>query len=175
MGVIGKNLVLIGMMGTYKTSAGTIAAERLSMLFADSDAIFEFEYSMKIKECFDNFGEAHFRKYESKVIEHLAECEGILIATGGGSVLKASNVEALRQNGVLIHLTASAETILARIKDPSSRPLLAGNTEASVRELLACRLPLYESAAHYTVSTDGLEPWQVADRIVEVWRAANCT
>ena len=163
----GKNLVLIGFMGTGKTSVGKLLAARLGRPAVDIDAYIEDSQKKKISRIFEESGEAHFRTLEKKAVADVARSDGQVITTGGGVVLDPGNLQNLRSQGILIALTATPETIFRRVKNSRRRPLLSGGDMLSeIRRLHDARRPLYE-AAEYTFDTDGCTPAQVADKILE--------
>ena len=115
------NLVLIGMRCTGKSSAGRIAAERLGLTLVDTDAQVVRRAGKSIREIFESGGEAAFRSLEAAAVAEAASRGGQVIATGGGVVLNADSVKALRASGVVVHLIASPETIHARMLADEAR------------------------------------------------------
>lgn len=160
-----SNIVLIGMMGTAKTSAGKAVARKKNMLFFDSDAMFEEKFG-SISAFFDRYGEGMFRVEESKIIYELSRKENALISCGGGTVLNPANMSALKRNAAVVLLTASNEVIYERVKNDSSRPLLMGDALKNIAKLQQERAPLYKKYADYTVCTDTLSVEDIADRII---------
>lgn len=162
-----KNIVLIGFMGTGKTSIGRILAKRLDRPLIDTDAKIEKDYGKKISEIFAESGEEGFRKIEQNVIEEVSRMEGVIISTGGGSVLRKANVKALRRNGILITLTASPEVILERVSRKKTRPLLnRPDRDEFVRNLMEERKPFYNSAANLIIDTSGNALHEVTRKII---------
>ena len=169
-----KNVVLIGFMGTGKTSVGRLLAARLGCAFHDLDKKIEECCGMSIPAMFAQHGEPYFRAREKEAVRAAAERTNLVIATGGGTVKDAENVALLRQNGVLVALTADVDTILQRAR--GARPVLdsadAGDRRAAVVRLLEERRHLYESA-DITVDTSGRAPLEVAEYIIQatrIWR-----
>lgn len=163
-----QNLVLTGFMGTGKTTVGRVLAERLSRPLVDTDEELERRQGRDIPSIFAEEGEAVFRRMEHEVILWASALKGHVITVGGGAVLREDNREALAQNGLLICLRASPETILERISADSNRPLLAGRDRLeSIQSLLAERGSLYDRLP-YQVDTEGLDAGQVAERILEI-------
>lgn len=161
-----KNIVLIGFMGTGKSSVGKIVAKRLNLKFLDIDSIIEKTTGMKISEIFARFGERRFRDLESEVVKLVSSKEGAVISTGGGVVVREKNIETLKRTGVVFWLKASEETIYERVKDCKDRPLLqVENPLQKIRELLKKRTPLYEKA-DFMIDTDGALPEEVAEKII---------
>lgn len=166
----GRNLVLIGFMGTGKSVAGKICGMRLGCPFVDSDAVIEARTGGTVARLFADQGEAAFRQQERAVIAELMATSPLVLSTGGGVVLDPGNVERLRAGGAVILLTATPECILKRVGDASTRPLLADASDpgARIQALLAEREPRYRRAAHHVIDTTDLTPEEVADAIL-VW------
>lgn len=137
------NIVLIGMPGTGKSIIGKLLAELTGKTLQDTDAKIEEEAEMTIPEIFEKEGEAGFRDRESAVCKKLGKERNLIIATGGGAILRPENVAALRQNGTLVHITRSIDKLPTR-----GRPL-SKNIEA-LKKMEAQRMPLYKSAADIT-------------------------
>ncbi len=149
------NIVLIGFMGTGKSTVGRELARKLKMDYFDTDTMIEEKMGISISEIFERHGEAYFRKIESQVIEEASGMSRAIILCGGGVVLNKRNVENLRKNGKLVLLKAKPETILVRLYEDETRPLLKGrfNLE-SLRALMQQRDVYYNSAADIVVDTD---------------------
>jgi shikimate kinase len=162
-----KNIVLIGFMGTGKSTVGKILAKKMNRALVDIDYRIEEKEKRKISEIFEKEGEDHFRCLEKEMIRDAASHTGQVITTGGGAVVDPENLAALKSNGLLVALTAFPETIYQRVKDTRHRPLLkSGDLMSEIRRLLAVRMPSYEKAdLHF--SSDGKTPAQVADQILE--------
>ena len=165
-----KNIVLTGFMGTGKTSAGRVLARKLGTRFIDTDTLIEKEAGIQIWEIFEKFGEAHFRGLERQIVKKVTEEEGIVIAVGGGAIVNPANLADLKRHGIVVSLTASPEVILSRVEKNLDRPLLKVEDKlGKIKELIASRAPCYEKA-DITVDTDGKNPEQVADEILEAVR-----
>ena len=162
------NLVLIGFMGVGKSRIGPMCARRLGYAFRDSDHEIEAQAGCSVAEFFAREGEAAFRALERQVIAELAARRGLVIATGGGTVLDPENVARLRETGRVVLLTATPRAILQRVGDPKTRPLLANSPDPlkRIRELLAQRTPCYEKAAHYTLSAMKKTPGKITSEIL---------
>jgi len=163
--VTGGAVILIGFMGTGKSTVGRILAERLGAEFVDTDQVIEREQGMGIPDLFRERGEAAFRAIETETLKRLLDGSRRVIATGGGAVLAAENREAMRAGGTVVALKASPETIIRRVAGGEGRPLLAGDAAANVRRLLELRKTAYDFA-DFTVVTDGLTADEVARRIL---------
>ena len=140
-----KNIVLIGMMGSGKTTCGRLLAERLGRPFVDCDEVIEGFAGRSIPEIFETDGEEGFRELESAVIKELSRQEGLIIATGGGAVLRQANVSALRDNGVIVFLNRPAGEIFDSVA-MDGRPLAQEGKEA-FEATFRRRLPIYRTAA----------------------------
>lgn len=161
------NLVLIGFMGSGKTTVGRRCAQELGLRFADSDSLVERKAGRTIAEIFAEYGETDFRSREREAVGELAAQKDQVISTGGGVVLQEENVTALRATGLLIFLNASPEDIVERTSGRSHRPLLAGagNPFDCVRELLGQRMEIYLAAADVVLDTAGLDRTEVVERV----------
>ncbi len=160
-----KNLVLIGFMGTGKSSVGKALAKKTGRTLVDVDQRIEEREKRRIADIFEKDGEAVFRRMEKDAIREAVKGTGLIITTGGGAVLDAENLSALKANGFLVALEASPETIFQRVKDSRHRPLLHSNdVPGEIRRLLEARRPYYEKADLKFV-TDGKSASQVAEEI----------
>ena len=137
------NIVLIGMPGTGKSLIGKLLAELTGKTLQDTDAKIEEEAKMTIPEIFEKEGETGFRDRESAICKKLGKERNLIIATGGGAILRPENVDALRQNGTLVHITRSIDKLPTR-----GRPL-SQNIE-TLKKMEAQRMPLYKAAADIT-------------------------
>lgn len=162
-----KNLVLIGFMGTGKTTVGRILAARLDLVFTDMDDCIVQRAGKSIPAIFADDGEPAFRTLERQVVVDLSAQSGLVIATGGGVVLNPDNIRDLGRNGLLAGLTASPDVILDRLRHDTGRPLLNdGDKAEKIRALLVSRQHLY-NAIPFRINTDGLSCEAVAARITE--------
>lgn len=151
-----KNVVLCGFMGCGKSTVGKRLAPMLGCRFIDMDHYIEQQAGKSVSEIFAEEGEAAFRAMEYAACETLGKTDGLVIATGGGAVLRQENVQALRQNGTIVWLRVTPETVLKRLAGDRTRPLLMrSDKEAAVRDLMAQREPLYRAAADLVVEGDG--------------------
>ena len=162
------NIVLCGMMGAGKTTIGIKIAEITGKRWYDTDGVIVDKYG-KISDIFEYYGEPHFRKLETEVVKELSQKDELVISTGGGLVLKKENNALLQQNGKIIFLRASLETLAKRLHVDGTRPLLQTSTE-SIRDrlsrLMQERMPIYEHVADYIVDVDGKTPEAIAEEIV---------
>lgn len=161
------NIILIGFMGAGKTSAGTCYGRKQGRPLLDTDHLIEEKAGMEIGRIFAAQGEEAFRAIETEVLKSLlAGTEGTVISVGGGLPLRTENQEILKQLGTIIFLRVSRDTVLERLAGDTTRPLLQGEDKArKIADLLACRNPVYEQAAHVIIDADGKTPRQIADEI----------
>ena len=153
-----KNIYLIGLMGAGKTTIGRQLAKALCVPFYDSDKVIEENTGVNIPTIFEYEGEEGFRTREQNTIEQLTELDDIVLATGGGAIIKEQNRNALKQRGFVVYLQCSVDKILQRTKRDNQRPLLhTENPRERLEELFAEREPLYISCADFKIDT-GIMP-----------------
>jgi shikimate kinase len=163
-----RNIALIGFMAVGKSAVGRNLAKRLNRRFVDLDRMIERNAAMKVREIFAQKGEAYFRQLEKQALASVLAGQGLVIATGGGVVLDDDNLALLRERTLLICLSAPTETILKRVGDGTTRPLLKGaDRRQRVEELLEGRRERY-AQAHATIDTGDLTLNQVVDKIIEI-------
>ena len=160
-----RNVVLVGFMGTGKSTVGRLLAEKLGWSFVDTDKFIEREQGMTIPELFERSGETVFRTLETDAIRRVIDEGNQVIATGGGAVLAEANRTVMLQGGYVIALKADKSAIIERVGKDSGRPLLQGDVEGRVTRLLEERRQAYDFA-DLIVDTTGLSPEQVADIIL---------
>lgn len=164
------NLILTGFMGTGKTEAGRIVAQRLGMPFVDTDEVIATRAGQSVAEILHAEGEAGFRARERVAIADAAFLSGTLIATGGGAPLDRRSFDGLATTGHTLVLSASPDELVRRLGSGDGRPLLAGDPRAMVHELLARRAEVY-AALGPPLDTTGRSVEQVAAEIAERYPA----
>ncbi len=167
-------LSLVGYRGTGKTTVGKRVADRLRLPFADADEAIERRMGQSIRQLFLEQGEAAFRDAEEATLRDLTARPGLVLATGGGAVLRSTNREALRRLGPVVWLRASPEVLAARLQaDPrNNRPALtSAGPLAEIAEVLAQREPIYRALADVTIDTEERTSDEVAEQILQWWTA----
>lgn len=161
------SVFLIGPMGAGKSTVGRRLAKRLGLEFVDADQVLEQRTGVDIPRIFDVEGEAGFRDRESRLLDELTARHGIVLATGGGAILRDTNRRMLGGRGRVLYLRAGVDTQLARTHG-SDRPLLQGqDPRARLQALQAERGPLYDELADVVVDTDHGSMDAVVEQIVE--------
>lgn len=151
-----NHIILIGFMGAGKTSIGKRLAKRSGLTFADTDELIEARQQEKISDIFARHGEPYFRDLETEILrELLREEKRLVISVGGGLPVRRENREYLRRLGTVIYLKAQADTLAARLKGDTTRPMLAGgDLREKIKTLMQQREELYLEAAELEISTD---------------------
>ncbi len=162
-----RHVALVGMMAVGKTTVGRIVATDIGRPFVDMDQVIVEEQGMSVSDMFATHGEPWFRAIEADTLERvLQRQEPHVISLGGGAVTTERCRDLLSAHAFVVWLRANPATVLSRIGDPSTRPLLAKDPEGSVRALDAARKDLYASVAHLALSVDKRTPRWVASSIV---------
>lgn len=163
-----QNIFLIGPMGAGKTTIGTHIAKGLQLDFYDSDQVIETRSGVDIRWIFDVEGEAGFREREKVVIDQLTQLRGIVLATGGGTVLTEENRKNLSARGMVVYLETSLDQQMERIEFDRKRPLIQ---EGDRREILARlrneRIPYYRETADHVFTTNGRSVRAVAEELLK--------
>lgn len=164
-----KNIFLIGFMGCGKSTISHLVAERTGAKLIEMDETIEAEAGMSINQIFEQYGEQHFRDLESQLIVRIAEEGGAVVSCGGGAILRAENVEAMRKNGTIVYLSATPETIYQRVRYSTNRPLLNGNMNVEyITSLMEQRLPRYMAAADVTIDVNEKDRADIVKEILAI-------
>lgn len=162
-----RNIFLVGPMGAGKSTIGRHLADELHLEFYDSDQEIERRTGADIAWIFDLEGEEGFRKREENIINELTDKQGIVLATGGGSVVNKAVRNRLSARGIVVYLQTTIDKQVARTQRDKRRPLLQNDDpEKVLRSLAEERNPLYEEVADYVVETDDQSARAVANQIV---------
>lgn len=166
---LGDNLVLIGFMGSGKSTIGHQIEEKFGYAYLDTDDYIEKREGCSISEIFATKGEDYFRKLETQVLQELIDStHHTVIATGGGMPLRSENARLLRELGSVIYLEVSEEEVWNRLRNNHDRPLLeCGNPQEKIHRMMEQRHPLYQKAAHFMESVNGWKPDEIAARIMQ--------
>lgn len=168
-----RSVWLIGMMGSGKSSVASGIAAALGLSAVDTDEQVAERMGCSIAELWGSVGEAAFRDMEAARIEALSGEQGLVIATGGGAVLRDENVAAMKRSGLVVWLEAPAAVLASRIGHEVDRPLLS--TEASpnrLDEILSERFEAYQSAADVRIDTSVGDIQDVVDDVVAAWKGS---
>ena len=162
-----NRVFLVGPMGAGKTTIGKYLAQHLKLRFADTDTEIEERTGADIPWIFDVEGESGFRDREQQVVEEMTLWDGVVLATGGGVVLRPENRRALAGRGFVVYLYATVDEQVRRTRRDKRRPLLqSGDQEQTLRTLMVERDPLYREIADHIIETDTCSPKTVAQRLV---------
>ena len=161
-----KNIFLIGFMGAGKSTVARVLSDRLNMSLVEMDSRIVKEQGMSINEIFEKFGENHFRDIESKLVMDIKNEGNKVVSCGGGVVVREENVACMKENGTIVFLSATPETIYNRVKDSKERPILNGNMNIEyISGLMEKRRTLYEGAADIKIDTDKKTVAQICEEI----------
>ena len=162
-----RNIILIGYMGSGKSTVGRKTAKAVEYTFLDTDVLIEKEEGMTISKLFEEKGESYFREIETETIRRLlAGPKGNIIATGGGLPMKEGNAELLKELGTVIYLKAETDTLVKRLSGDTSRPLLKnGELREKIETMLAIRGPVYEATADVVLQTDNMSFYEIICKI----------
>lgn len=161
-----KNIVLIGFMGSGKTSVGKKLSMVLKREFIDMDDFIVNREGMSVNEIFNTKGEAYFRSIEREICQRLSEPKSKIIATGGGVIKSEENVANLKKGGLVIYLKSTPKQIAYNLRYDNSRPLLAGgNKEEKISKLMAEREPVYNKCADVIIDVSDIDIDQTLEKI----------
>lgn len=164
-----SNIFLVGPMGAGKSTIGRLLATELLLDFKDTDKEIEDRSGVDIPWIFDMEGEVGFRDREATMLAELSQLDQLVLATGGGIVLKPENRRVLTSMGRVVYLMTSIDEQVRRTGRDKKRPLLNGaNPRKTLTELMGLRHPLYEEVADYKIDTDGRSPKVVAQELSRI-------
>lgn len=161
------NILLIGFMGTGKTTVSRVLANDMKLQEVDMDKYIVDNQKMPITEIFSKHGEEYFRRIETECLIEIQKEKGKIVSCGGGAVLKDENVEHMKKGGVIVLLTATPETVFNRVKDNNDRPILNGNMNIEyIEQLMNKRKDRYLEVADVIIETDNKTPEEISKEIV---------
>ena len=164
-----KNIVLIGLMGSGKSTIGRTIGKLLGRRFIDTDRLIERKAGKTISEIFSQDGEERFRKLEKEIIRKISQYIGIIIATGGGVIKDPENFKCLKESGWIIALYASPATLYSRIEGKRIRPLVANETNPieKLEQIFEERKEMY-AMADFQINTENKKINEIANEIIEL-------
>lgn len=163
-----ENVILIGFMGSGKTSCGKALAALADVNFCDTDEMIEVQQKMTINEIFSKYGEPYFRELETNLAKSLINTKTGVLSVGGGLPVTEGNGDILKKIGKVVYLKADKKCLVERLKNDNTRPLLAGgDLEEKISTLMKARESSYIEAADIIIDTDGLSVSEVAAKIFE--------
>lgn len=162
------NILLIGFMGTGKTTVSRWLSKDMSLKEVDMDKYIVEREHRPITDIFEQQGEEYFRKIETECLIEIQREKGKIVSCGGGAVLKDENVQHMKDGGVIVLLTATPETVYERVKDGNDRPILNGNMNVEyIEQLMNKRKARYLEVADLIIDTDGKSPQSISREIIE--------
>lgn len=164
-----NNIILVGLMGAGKSTIGRSLAKSRDREFFDSDRIIEEKTGVDIATIFEIEGEQGFRDREAQVIEELCQKKNIVLATGGGSILREENRKNIKKFGDVIYLCTTAELLYSRIRYDKSRPLMqTSNPLNTLKSLLKSREPYYQEVSDFIITTGKQKAAIIVKRIEDL-------
>ena len=165
-----ENLVFLGMMGSGKSSIGSLVAKKLQLNFIDIDNEIETELGVSIKKIFETKGEDYFRKFEEKITLKKLKSNSEVISLGGGAFTNKNIRKEVLKNHLSFWLNWSDEILVNRIKNSKKRPLVSNATENEIIDLIKKRSNIY-SKALYKIDCDNLTKKEIVKRILDIYEA----
>lgn len=163
-----ENILLIGFMGTGKTSVSKALKEYTGLTEIDMDKYIVKKENKSIADIFKDSGEEYFRKVETECLKKILENKGVIVSCGGGVVVKDENVSYMKNKGIIVLLTAKPETVYKRVKDCKDRPILNNNMSVEFIEgLMEKRRERYLSVADVIIETDNKSIKEIAKEILK--------
>lgn len=162
-----KNIILIGFMGTGKSTVAAALSEETGCPAVDMDLYIEKKAGKKISDIFAESGEERFRDMETEAVYELLQEKNRILSCGGGTVLRDENVRCMKENGVIILLTAEPSTVYERLKNTKDRPILNGHMNIPyISALMEKRRERYEAVCDVKIATDRLLKEEIAEKIL---------
>jgi len=163
-----ENIVFLGMMGSGKSSIGSLISKRLGMEFFDIDQCIEKELNMRISKIFKEKGESYFRNIEEKITLQILKKRGIVVALGGGAFLNKNIRKEVIKNHLSIWLQVSSKILIKRLKNTKNRPLALKATKEELMDLIKRRSNFY-SRALYKVICNNISKTQIINKVIDIY------
>ncbi len=161
------NIMLIGFMGTGKSTVSKAISLMMKIEETDMDTYIVERAGMSINDIFSKYGEERFRDIEAECVKEICSESGKIVSCGGGAVLRDENVECMKKNGLIVLLTAEAGTVYDRVKNSTDRPVLNGNMNVEyIAQLMEKRKDRYHEVADIIIATDDKTPEDIASEIL---------
>ena len=164
---LNKNLILIGMMASGKSTIGRLLAKKLNLKFFDTDFIIEKKTKMKIVEIFQKKGEPYFRNLEKKITLNLLNKNNCVISLGGGAFINELVRKATQKNNTTIWLNWDLKTLIDRIKKNNKRPVASNLSNNELKDLLINRSKIY-SKANYKIDCENMQKTEIINKIIQL-------
>ena len=162
------NIVLIGFMGTGKSTVSEYLSTMFAMKSVEMDQVIAEREQMSIPDIFETYGEEYFRNRETELLIELQSERGAVISCGGGAALRECNVAEMKKNGRVVLLVASPEVVYGRLKDVNDRPVLSGRKNLEgISELMELRRGKYEAAADIVITTDNKSVLAICEELIQ--------
>lgn len=166
-----KNIILTGFMASGKSTVGKTIAQKMNMMFYDTDKIIEEQEQKSIVKIFEESGEKYFRDLENKLAINLKNCENTVIATGGGFVINPQNIEIMRQNGVIVNLKTTPQIIEKRLNSAkNTRPLMINDSLDEIIERYNKRKIYYNNNDICIKLTEEMTIEECADSVIDAYK-----
>ena len=163
-----ENIVFLGMMGSGKSSIGSLVAKKLNLKFIDIDKVIEKKLDLTIKEIFENKGEEYFREFERKITLNKLKLNSTVISLGGGAFIDEQIRKEILNKHISFWLNWSHQVLLERIRNSSKRPIAYKSSDKKLNELINKRSSIY-SKALYEIKCDNLSKTEIVKKIIEIY------
>ena len=168
MSKLKNNIILIGPMGSGKSSIGKKLSKVMKFDFVDTDNLIEENTGVDIPTIFEHEGEAGFRERERNILQEISDCQQTVIGTGGGIITSEKNRETIKRMGFVVYLTASVKELVYRTEHDKNRPLInSDDAENKIKNIINDRKEYYESTSNMTISTDNYDTVKISKIIIK--------
>ena len=168
MSKLKNNIILIGPMGSGKSSIGKKLSKVMKFDFVDTDNLIEENTGVDIPTIFEHEGEAGFRERERNILQEISDCQQTVIGTGGGIITSKKNRETIKRMGFVVYLTASIKELVFRTEHDKNRPLInSDDAENKIKNIINDRKEYYKSTSNMTISTDNYDTVKISKIIIK--------